>query len=125
MTKGADALRGLRVLVIEDDYLVAQMLVGLLEDAGAQVTGPIGWMDEALTFVADPTHRFDLAIIDINLHGLKSYPVADALAARSIRFAFASGYDGDAIDEPYRRYPRCEKPYNQTALVDVLRGLLS
>ncbi|HEX4160289.1 MAG TPA: response regulator [Rhizomicrobium sp.] len=125
MTGRPEALRGRRVLVIEDEYLIAQVLVDLLEEAGAQVIGPIGGVDEALTFVADTSHHFDGAVIDLNLHGRKSYPVADALAARSIKFVFATGYGADAVDGPYRCYPRCEKPFNQTTLVGLLGELLS
>jgi len=117
MTNGAAALGGLRVLVVEDDYFVAQVLVDLLEDVGAVVIGPIGWVDEALALIADGTDRFDGAVLDVNLHGSKSYPIADALTARSIKFIFATGYGADALDEPYRHCPRCEKPFDQTALV--------
>jgi CheY-like chemotaxis protein len=117
MTNGAAALEGLRVLVVEDDYLVAQVLIELLEDAGAVVVGPVGWVDEALALIADRTNRFDGAVLDVNLHGSKSYPIADALAARSIKFIFATGYSAEALDEPYRHCPRCEKPFDQSALI--------
>ena len=117
MTNGAAGLEGRRLLVVEDDYLVAQVLIDLLEDAGAVVTGPIGSVDEALALIADSPDRFDGAVLDVNLHGSKSYPIADALTARSIKFIFATGYGADALDEPYRRCPRCEKPFDQGALI--------
>ena len=117
MTNRAAPLRGLRLLVVEDDYLVAQVLINFLEDAGAVIVGPIGWVDEALALIAEGTNRFDGAVLDINLHGSKSYPIADALTARSIRFVFATGYGADALDEPYRHCPQREKPFDQTALV--------
>jgi CheY-like chemotaxis protein len=113
-------LQGRRVLVIEDDFLVAQVLVDLLEDAGAEVVGPIGWLGEAVTFIQDDSHAFDCAVLDVNLHGEESYPVADALAARCVGFVFATGYDNGAIDHAYRRYPRCEKPFNQIKLIAAL-----
>ncbi|HTI02481.1 MAG TPA: response regulator [Acidisoma sp.] len=120
MTDGDKGLCGRRILVIEDDYLVALMVVDLLEDAGAEVVGPIGWLEEALSFIEDDLNRFDGAVLDVNLHGKKSYPLADALAKRAIHFTFATGYGSGVLDEPYRRYPRCEKPFSQRLLVAAL-----
>jgi DNA-binding LytR/AlgR family response regulator len=96
---------------------VAQVVIDLLENAGAEVIGPIGSVNEALSLIADNNQRFDGAVLDVNLRGSKSYPIADALAARSIKFVFATGYGADALDAQYRRYPRCEKPFDQTALI--------
>jgi CheY-like chemotaxis protein len=92
MVSGTANLEGRHILVVEDDYLVAQVLVDLLEDAGAEVIGPIGWIDEAIALIEDGSQKLDGAVLDINLHGKKSYPVADALAARSVGFVFATGY---------------------------------
>jgi CheY-like chemotaxis protein len=114
------ALVGRRILVIEDDYLVAQILTALLEDAGAVVLGPIGWRDEALSFIERDSSTFDSALLDINLHGQTSYPIADALTALGIRFAFTTGYDMSAIDEAYRDYPRCAKPFQEDKLLAAL-----
>src|SRR5215207_4792017 len=91
-------LEGRRILVVEDDFLVAQILCEILEDAGAVVVGPIGWVEEALAFLDGNDTAFDSAILDINLHGEKSYVIADVLVSRNIRFAFATGYGGDALD---------------------------
>lgn len=120
MTEDAQSLQGLRILIVEDDYLVAQILVELMKDVGAEVIGPIGWVEEALAFIEDDGNLFDGAVLDVNLHGRKSYPIADALARRSVKFTFATGYGTGSLDEPYRRYPQCEKPFNRTALVAAL-----
>jgi CheY-like chemotaxis protein len=104
-------LHGRRILVIDDDYLVALVVVGLLEEAGAEILGPIGRADEALTFIKENGTAIDGAVLDVNLNGAKSYPVADALAEREIGFIFATGYGADAVDGDYRKYPRCEKPF--------------
>jgi DNA-binding NtrC family response regulator len=117
------SLDGKRILIIEDDFLVAQVLVGLLEDAGALVLGPIGWIDEAIAFIKDDTQRFDGAVLDVNLHGQKSYPIADALAARKVGFVFATGYGASVLEGRYQQYPRCEKPFDQAALVTALAAL--
>ena len=113
-------LQGRRILVVEDDFMVAQALSDALEDAGAIVVGPIGWADEAAAFVRRNSADFDDALLDVNLHGKTSYLVADALAERQVRFVFMTGYGTEAIDEAYRQYPRCEKPVRMQALLDVL-----
>ena len=65
-------LQGRRILVVEDDYLVAQSLCALLEEAGATIVGPFGWADEALKFVEAHRDAFDSAVLDVDLHGEKS-----------------------------------------------------
>ncbi len=116
-------LSGRRILVVEDDYLVAMVLVDLLEDAGASVLGPIGSVDEAIAFIEGGAQPFDAALLDVNLHGKRSYPIADALVARRIGFVFATGYGGNVLDEKYQRHPRCEKPFNFSTLISKLAAL--
>ena len=77
------ALSGRRPLVIEDDYLVAQILIQMLEDAGAAIIGPIGQIDEALSLIEHDSSGFDSVVLDVNLHGRASYPIADALIERA------------------------------------------
>jgi CheY-like chemotaxis protein len=120
MVSGTANLEGRRILIVEDDYLVAQVLVDLLEDAGAEVIGPIGWIDEAVALIEDGSQKLDGAVLDINLHGKKSYPVADALAARSVGFVFATGYGAGVIEGKYRHHPRCDKPFSPLALIAAL-----
>jgi CheY-like chemotaxis protein len=71
-------LEGRRILVVEDDFLVAQGLCGMLEEAGATIVGPFGWADEALKFVETHLNAFDSAVLDVDLHGEKSSPPAMA-----------------------------------------------
>jgi hypothetical protein len=78
--------------------------------------GPIGWVDEAMAFIKDGHQSFDGAVLDVNLHGKKSYPIADELAARDIPFIFSTGYGSGAIDETHQHCPRCEKPFSRAAL---------
>lgn len=113
-------LAGRRILVIEDDYLVAQALCGLLMEAGATVVGPIGWLDEALTIVGKCYDQFDSVVLDVDLHGEKSYPVADALLSTSTQFVFTTGYGRDALDAAYQECPRCEKPLDPQTLFHAL-----
>jgi DNA-binding NtrC family response regulator len=113
-------LQGRRILVIEDDFLLAETLTDMLEDAGATVVGSIGWRDEAFVFVSRDSIKFDTVIPDINLHGQPSYPIADVLIERGIHFVFVTGYGADAIEAAYRRYLRCEKPFEQKVLFAAL-----
>jgi CheY-like chemotaxis protein len=114
-------LQGLRILVVEDDYLIALVLLELLQVAGAEVIGPLGWVKDALAVVTDVEQRLDAAVLDVNLHGEKSYPIAEALKQRAIKFVFATGYGAEALEVGYQSCPRCEKPFNP----DMLIGLLS
>jgi two-component SAPR family response regulator len=121
----ADALQGVRVLVVEDDFLLAETLTETLAEAGAVVLGPIGWLDQARAFVRQ--HGADLsgAVLDVNLHGQAVYPIADLLVERDIRFVFLTGYDQGALDPAYRGFPRCEKPCPPEAILAALAAALA
>jgi len=111
-----------RVLVVEDQYLIADMLCEVLRRAGATVLGPIGWLDEALAFAANHEGGIDCAVVDINLHGQASYPLIDELTRQGVHVVLASGFGADALAEPYKQYPRCEKPYRDADLIATLRA---
>jgi CheY-like chemotaxis protein len=113
-------LMGRRILVVEDDYFVAQSLLGVLTEAGAAIVGPIGWLDEALIFVREHNDRFDSVVLDVDLHGDKSYPIADLLRELNVRFVFTTGYGADSLDAAYQGCPRCEKPFDPPVLLLAL-----
>jgi CheY-like chemotaxis protein len=117
----SSGLQGRRLLVVEDEYLVAAYLAYTLEELGAEVIGPAGTVEEALQLVESEGSRLDGAVLDINLHGVRVYPVADALAARGVPFIFATGYDVTAIPEAFRGVPRCEKPVEKALLAKSLK----
>jgi CheY-like chemotaxis protein len=116
----AGQLAGTRILLIEDDFLVGETILAMLEDEGAQVLGPIGSVDEALVLIAERPGMLDRAVLDLNLHGVKSYPIADALAQRDVPFIFLTGYGRDALDEAHRGYPHCTKPVTRAVLLAAL-----
>ena len=114
----AKSLRGRRVLIVEDEYLIAADLAQQLEKLGVEVVGPVASVTEALTAIEK--HSPDGAVIDINLRGEKGYPVADALADRHVPFVFATGYDSCTMPAAYESLPRCEKPVDPAALARML-----
>jgi ActR/RegA family two-component response regulator len=99
-----------RVLVVEDEYFLADDLAKALRSRGAQVVGPIAELAEALSQVRQD--GFDFAVIDVNLRDEKAFPIADELARQGIPFAFATGYGSDVIPEQYQNIRRWEKPYD-------------
>ncbi len=115
-----DALRDRRILIVEDNYLVAQVLIDMLEYTGAVVLGPVGDLDEALALAKDGSSNIDCAVLDVDLHGRASYPIADALTERGVHFVFTTGYDASALDKKYRDHPRCSKPFEERAILAAL-----
>jgi DNA-binding NtrC family response regulator len=114
-------LDGCRVLVAEDEPLVAMLLEDALLEAGAIILGPAATVRHALDLTM--TARPDIAVLDLNLSGESCLRVADALAAAGVAFVVATGY-GDAI--PLPQHPAVEslqKPYDPQALIDTLAKL--
>jgi CheY-like chemotaxis protein len=103
------SLQGRRVLVAEDEYLLAEDLRESLERQGAQVMGPVATVTEALELLRAGPAPYT-AILDINLGGEMVYPVADELRTMGIPFIFATGYEPWSIPEAYQDVPRAEKP---------------
>lgn len=124
MTEASEQrLQGRRVLVVEDEYFIADDIARALSRLGAEVVGPAPDLEEALAALASGT-RIDLAVLDINLHGETVSPVADALADRGVPFVFATGYDQSAVPTRHQGAPRWEKPFDPNALVRALPTLV-
>ena len=122
MTKHGMTLAGLRVLVVEDEMLVSLLIEDVLIDQQCTVVGPFERVPGALA--AAQTEALDLAVLDVNIAGVKVYPVAEALAARRIPFVFVSGYGQNAVpvDRPHWRV--CSKPFRPRDLVTMLEDQL-
>ena len=84
-----------RVLIVEDEIIVALFMEDVLTDFGYEVAGVIGHLDEAAAREPD----YDMAVLDVHLNGHSVFDFADALAVRGIPFAFATGYGAAGIDE--------------------------
>lgn len=114
-----EALRGRRLLIVEDEYTIAADLAHALADRGADVVGPVGSVADALALIA-AEERLDGAVLDLNLRNDRVYAVADALVARGVPFVFATGYGREVIPDAYAQVPRCEKPVETSALAKQL-----
>ncbi len=109
-----------KVLVVEDEPLVAMMIEDMLTDLGYTVVGPAMQLADGLRLAE--TAQFDAAVLDINLNGARSFPVADVLQARGIPFLFATGYGGGEALEG-RQEPVIQKPYQMERLAEMLTAL--
>lgn len=113
-------LEGMRVLLVEDEALIAMDLEATLWEAGCIVLGPIARVGQALAAVEGG--GFDAALLDVNLNGEKVFPVADALAERKISFLFLTGYEKSILPERYHRCPILRKPCSPRILISALQA---
>ena len=124
MTAGADGdLRGARILIVEDEYFIADDMAAALRLRGAEVVGPVGTVEEADRIVAEGA--FDCAILDMNLRGDMAYPVADRLSEAGIPFIIATGYNSASLPERFNSVPRVEKPVDPALVLAALTPLAS
>lgn len=113
-----NALQGRRVLVIEDESLVAMLLETILDDMGCAVVGPESNIDDGLT--AATTEGLDAALLDVNVAGREVFPVAEALKARGVPFVFSTGYGQAGLPEHWRGNPTIQKPFTEGAIREAL-----
>jgi DNA-binding NtrC family response regulator len=114
-----------RVLLVEDEMLVAWLIEHMLADLGCAVIGPASSVNQALAMI--DAEAIDAAVLDLdlNLNGQMSCPVADALAAHGVPFAISTGYDKDTLPHDYRACPVLQKPAQRSELSDALAKLLT
>jgi two-component SAPR family response regulator len=115
-------LAGRKVLVVEDQYLIADDLCSMVERLGGHVLGPTSRVEKAMA--ALQAERPDLALLDVNLENELVYPVAAALQEAGIPFLFTTGYDATVIDPRFGAAPHLAKPIGQGQLVEAVRRLL-
>ena len=116
----SDPTSGLRVLLVEDEIMVALLLEEMLAELGHTVVGPVARVQPALEMVQ--REPMDVAILDVNINGNEVYPVAEALAARDIPFAFVTGYGGK-LRGLYCDRPRLQKPFRRRDLLELFAEL--
>ena len=112
-----------RVLVVEDDALITWQIEEILREANCSVVGPAGTLAHALRLVNE--EQFDAALIDINLHGTSSTPLARDLKSRGIRFGFVTGYIEDQdLPSDLRDVPYLTKPFDPADLFSLAQFLV-
>lgn len=116
-------LAGCRVLIVEDEFIVADSLEMLLRTAGAEIVGTVPCIEEALSLIESGS-KIDIATLDMNLRGRSAAPIADALAARAVPFVFMTGADENPLFARYPDVPRCTKPTDFARFIEVLRAEL-
>lgn len=118
---GRPAEGSLRVLVVEDDFLIGQALAATLTENGFAVVGPVGLLEDALALAK--AERLDGALLDVGLGGRStSIPIAQALAERSIPFIFLTGYDDAVAPADLRGRPFLAKPVAFARVAEMIRA---
>jgi two-component SAPR family response regulator len=107
-----------RILIVEDEMIVALFIEDLLDELGHKAVGTISRLDEAIAR-ADNID-FDMAILDVHLQGKEVFPFAELLAAKGVPFVFATGYGERGIPERLRSAPTLQKPFRPEELADMI-----
>ena len=123
MKNGAD-LAGRRILIVEDEFLLAMELETLVEGGGCTAVGLASSVGQALALIdGEPP---DVALLDVNLKGERATPIAAALMARGVPFVLITGYSRPQLSEPeLRDAPRIDKPVSSRALCRAMSEALA
>jgi CheY-like chemotaxis protein len=116
-------MNGERILVVEDDFLTAVEIARILREAGSEIVGPVGSLEEALNLATGAV--IDAAVLDINLNGHRVYDVAGVLSLRCIPFLFVTGYRLESLPEAFLNVPVMAKPFEPGALVGAVHELMA
>lgn len=112
-----------RILIAEDEHIIALDMKRAFERCGAIVVGPASTIEAALELATNESH-LDGAVLDVNLRNLHIFPVADVLRRRRVPYVFATGYDIGVIPEAHRHAAHCEKPVLPEEVAEALyRGV--
>jgi CheY-like chemotaxis protein len=121
--KSTAPLDGLKVLIVEDEFLILLSVEKMLEDLGCDVVASAPRIAKALAML--DTVGAAAAVLDVNVAGEPVYPVAEALAARGIPLVFTTGYGDSGIAPPWHDWPIVQKPFSQDQLERALRTALA
>jgi len=116
------SLHGRRILIVEDEPLIALELATILEAAGAEVVGPAGTSEEALRFIEE--NALDGVLLDGNLKGKPVDDIAAVLADRKVPFVFVSGYGRDSLPATFEKVPLLGKPFHPDQLIDAAMQMI-
>jgi len=109
-----------RILIVEDEIVVALFLEDVLAEFGYEVAGVVSHLDDALSREPD----YDVALLDVHINGRNVFDFADLLASRDIPFVFATGYGERGIPERHRGRPVLQKPFQPEDLRRILQEAL-
>lgn len=116
-------LNGRRILVVEDEFLIAKDILWVLDSLGAETVGPAATLDKALQ-LASSQDALDAAILDVHVHGQLIFPVAEVLQSRGVPFVLATGYDSRFFPAWLTDAPRLQKPFEPEAVASALVALM-
>jgi len=117
---GDESLHGYRVLVVEDEFVVALLVEDVLHSLGCAMIGPASHIAAAMTLAQK--EALDFALLDVNVAGERIFPVAEILCERGIPFAFVTGYGRQGLDDRFSEVPVLQKPFLDSDLVSLLKG---
>jgi DNA-binding response OmpR family regulator len=100
-----------RILVVEDEAMISMLIEDMVVDCGAEIVGPVARFDDALALAREA--EFGVAVLDLNLNGTLSYPVAEVIRERGIPVIFATGYGADGVLDRFSDCPTLQKPFSQ------------
>ena len=125
MVDGVDhgVLRGKKVLIVEDEALIAMLFEDILEDTACQIVGPAMNVRQAMELAG--TAEIDVAVLDVNLNGESSFPVAALLRSRGVPLIFSSGYGSQGLPPEWQDRPTLPKPFTSDEVVGALERLVA
>ena len=107
-----------RILVVEDEAMISMLLEDMVLDCGGEIVGPAAKFDDALELA--PKAEFGVAVLDLNLNGTLSYPIAEVIRERGIPVIFATGYGADGLLDRFRDCPTLQKPFSQQDFAEAV-----
>lgn len=116
-------LSGLRILVVEDESLIAMLLDDMLAALDCVTVGPAPTLRKGIELAE--SQSLDGALLDVNLGREPVYPLADLLAARNVPIVFTTGYGVEGVIDRYRAYPTLSKPFDLNAVANALTRMLA
>jgi CheY-like chemotaxis protein len=116
-------LTNCKVLVVEDEMMIAMLIEDMLEEFGCRLVGPATSVPHALELIGK--EQVEVAVLDVNLDGQDTYAIADALQQKSVPFIFATGYGSTGLRKEYGNRPVLQKPFQTKALETALAQALA
>lgn len=120
----SEGITGARILIVEDEAMIALLLQDMLEEMGCVVESTAAVIGEALA-AAEAEPGPDLAILDVNLAGTETYPVADILRRRGIPYVFSTGYGASTLHPDHQGRPTLQKPFVESDLMRCVTSALT